>query len=62
MIKKVQILNSIGKIVVEYSIHARSLNSPVTDMDYFNLAWANAIEDRLVNPEHWKNYKFIFVD
>lgn len=62
MLKKVQVLNSIGKIIVEYPILFRSLNSPVTDMDYFNLAWANAIEDRLVNPAHRQNYKFIFVD
>ena len=43
--------------IFTYSINLGSTNH-LLDQDYFEEAWAAAIEDKLVNPDRREQYKF----
>ncbi len=47
--------------IVTYSIVLGSSNEHLLDQDYFEEAWKNAVDDKLVNKDRREEYKFEIV-
>ncbi len=47
--------------ITTYSINLESTHHHLLDQDYFEEAWANAIENKLVNKDRREEYKFEIV-
>jgi hypothetical protein len=45
-------------IIAGYEIELGSINSKVTENDYFEQAWENAVEDGLVDEGTREDYRF----
>jgi hypothetical protein len=49
-----------GKIVASYEINLGSLNSGISDEEYFSEAWRCAVEDGVAEGNARGNYRFRF--
>lgn len=47
--------------IITYSINLGSANHHLLDQDYFEEAWTNAVEGKLVNQDRREEYKFEIV-
>lgn len=51
-----------GEVISRYLITLGSLNGTLSEKDYFDEAWNNAVEDKLVLPRDKDRYNFRIVE
>jgi len=60
---KVKIIEiSSNKLITELKIILGSINSEITEKDYFDEAWTNAVQDKTVNSNERFKYRFELVE
>jgi hypothetical protein len=60
MNRKVLIMDDAGNVVTIDEINLQAVNYEPADQQWFDLAWENAVEDKLVNDEGRAKYKLSF--
>ncbi|MCH9828044.1 MAG: hypothetical protein K0U79_09895 [Gammaproteobacteria bacterium] len=60
MNRKVLIMDDAGNVVTIEEINLQAVNYEPADQQWFDLAWENAVEDKLVNEEGRATYKLSF--
>lgn len=53
---------STGKVIGRYQITIGSLNSEVTEEEYFSEAWQCAVDDKVVEDKEKRKYSFRFAE
>ena len=49
-----------GSLIAEYVINLRALNYEVQESEYFDEAWENAVQDKLITKGSRQDYNFNF--
>lgn len=61
MHRKVLIMDDTDNVITIDEISLQAVNYEPADQEWFDLAWQNAVEDKLVNEEDRAKYKLSFV-
>lgn len=61
MLRKVLIEDDSGNIIKVDEINLQGANYAPKDQEWFDIAWINAVEDKLVKESDRETYKFSFL-